>query len=86
MLTLFSAVFDVLTKYAQTDGILLPNFTKLVRHCLTAASNAANPTGEPYRDQSVCAIFVLQSCVCHACLQTLHLCSEHDFNGVAVEL
>ena len=46
MLTLFSAASDVLTKYAQTGSILLPNFTKLVRRCLTAASNASNPTGE----------------------------------------
>ena len=47
VLTLFSAVFDVMTKYAQTDSILLLNFTKLVRHCLTASCNAANPTGQP---------------------------------------
>ncbi len=47
VLTLFSAVFDVLTKYPQTDNILLPNFASLIRHCLTASCNAANPTGEP---------------------------------------
>ncbi len=46
VLTLFSAVFDVLTKYPQTDNILLPNFASLIRHCLTASCNAANPTGE----------------------------------------
>ena len=45
VLTLFSAVFDVLTKYPQTDNILLPNFASLIRHCLTASCNAANPTG-----------------------------------------
>jgi hypothetical protein len=42
VLTLFSAV---ITKYPQTDNILLPNFASLIRHCLTASCNAANPTG-----------------------------------------
>ncbi len=46
MQRLFVQIFEVMKKYPQTDGILLPIFTRLTRRLLELATKATSPTGE----------------------------------------
>ena len=42
---LLGLVFDVMTKYDNTDSILLPVFPRLVSACLEATSSVPDPSG-----------------------------------------
>lgn len=55
---LFDQIFQVMKKYPQTDGILLPIFTRLTRRLLELAASSPSPTGA-HNTQFTCLIHMV---------------------------